>query len=156
MLLAAHLAAGCHAAAPLDNTHSSAESLATAILDNLGRRDKAALQALALDDGEFREHVWPHLPASRPERNLPYSYVWGDLRQKSLMSLNRTVAELGERRLTLVAVRFNEVTPFAGYRIHREATLQVRDDAGVESEVRVCGSMIEKDGAWKVFSYVVE
>ena len=28
--------------------------------------------------------------------------------------------------------------------------------SGGSSELRVCGSFIEKDGVWKVFSYVVD
>jgi hypothetical protein len=40
--------------------------------------------------------------------------------------------------------------------VHREAALTVRDPAGMEREIRVCGSMLEKDGGWKVFSYVVD
>ena len=77
----------CSRAPPLANTHSSASSLASAVLDALARRDRAALKALALNETEFRDHVWPELPAARPERNLPFSYVWGELRQKSLQAL---------------------------------------------------------------------
>jgi hypothetical protein len=33
---------------------------------------------------------------------------------------------------------------------------RVRDTAGQEQALRVCGSFIEKDGAWKVFSFVVD
>ncbi len=57
-----------------------------------------ALRDLALNEIEFREQVWPELPAARPERNLPFSYVWGDLRQKSDANLERTLARHGGRR----------------------------------------------------------
>ena len=58
------------------------------------RRDRARLDALALSEQEFRDHVWPDLPAARPERNLPFSYVWGDLHQKSNISLARDAARI--------------------------------------------------------------
>jgi hypothetical protein len=32
----------------------------------------------------------------------------------------------------------------------------VVDEAGAESRVRLCGSFLEKDGVWKVFSYVTD
>jgi hypothetical protein len=32
----------------------------------------------------------------------------------------------------------------------------VRDASGAPEVLRLCGSMIEKDGVWKVFSYVTD
>jgi hypothetical protein len=42
-----------------------------------------------------------------------------------------------------------------GGTVHRRHD-PLRDEAGVESEVRLFGSTVEKDGAWKVFSCVVD
>jgi hypothetical protein len=131
--------------------------LSQAVLDALERRDAARLRALALTEQEFRDHVWPDLPAARPERNLPFSYVWGDLRTKSEVGLGQTLAEHGGKRYTLVSTRFaGETTRYASYNVHRETVLQVRDEQGAISELRVFGSSLEKDGAWKVFSYVAD
>jgi hypothetical protein len=141
---------------PLANTHPSASSLASAVLDALARRDRTALEALALSESEFRDHVWPQLPAARPERNLPFSFVWGDLRQKSNQTLGQIVAREGGRFYELIDLRFAGMTDYRAYRVHRETTLRVRDSSGAERNLRVFGSLLEKDGAWKVFSYVVE
>jgi hypothetical protein len=146
----------CTRVPPLANTHPSAAALASALLDGLARRDRATLEGLALNEREFRDHVWPQLPAARPERNLPFSFVWGDLRQKSILTLGNVIAREGGKRYELIDVRFAGETDYQTYRVHREATLWVRDSRGAETDLRVCGSMIEKDGAWKVFSYVVE
>lgn len=154
LLLAA--AGGCSTAPPLAHTHSSAEAAAAAVLDALAGRDRTALAALAVSEEEFRDHVWPSLPAARPERNLPFSYVWGDLRQKSEQTLARTLAAHGGRRYALVAVHFEGQTDYGDYRIHRAATLQVRDETGATGSVRVYGSMINQRGRWKVFSYIVD
>ena len=90
------LATGCGgSSAPLlSNTYPSPEALATAVMGAVERRDATALRALALNEQEFRDHVWPELPAARPERNLPFSYVWGDLRQKSEEGLALTLERL--------------------------------------------------------------
>jgi hypothetical protein len=146
--------AGCRA--PLTDTHESAEALATALLDALGRRDRATLERLALSETEFRDHVWPSLPAARPERNLPLSYVWTDLHQKSDAALARALDTHGGRRYELVGVEFADRTDYGAYRVHRDASLHVRDPSGGAATIRVCGSMIEKDGTWKVFSYLVD
>jgi hypothetical protein len=149
-------AAACSRVPPLANGSSSAEALATAVLDAIAQRDRARLDALALSEQEFRDHVWPDLPAARPERNLPFSYVWGDLHQKSNLSLVRTLEQYGNTRYTLTRVRFSGATSYARYVVHRDATFEVTDTSGTPTSLRVCGSFIEKDGVWKVFSYVVE
>jgi hypothetical protein len=128
-----------------------------AVLDGIARRDTTTLRALALNEQEFREHIWPELPASQPERNLPFSYVWGELRQKSEISLAQTIARYGGRRYALVSVRFaGDTTRYPSYTVYRETVLKVRDDQGVEADLRVFGSSLEKDDTWKVFSYVVD
>jgi hypothetical protein len=128
-----------------------------AVLDGVARRDTTALRGLALNEQEFREHIWPELPASRPERNLPFSYVWGDLHQKSEMALGQTLATHGGRRYTLVSVRFaGDTTRYPSYTVFRETVLRVRDEQGIETDLRIFGSSLEKDDAWKVFSYVVD
>ena len=109
-----------------------------------------------MSEQEFRDHVWPDLPAARPERNLPFSYVWGDLHQKSNLSLARTLMAQRGKRHTLQHVTFAGTTKYANYVVHRDATFVVADPSGASTELRVCGSFIEKDGRWKVFSYVVD
>jgi hypothetical protein len=148
----------CGPSAPLlANTYSSAHAAAAAVLDSLARRDMTTLRALALTEQEFRDHVWPELPASRPERNLPFSYVWGDLHQKSEAALARTLARHGGRRYTLVSVEFGGgASRYPSYTVHRETVLEVRDGSGMPAQVRLFGSLIEQERAWKVFSYVVD
>jgi hypothetical protein len=147
--------AGCAIEPPLANTERSPEALATSVLQAVARNDRARLEVLALNETEFRDHVWPDLPAARPERNLPFSYVWGDLRQKSEISLSRTLKQQTGKQYTLKSVTFAGSTAYAHYDVHRDATFHVSDASGAETDLRVCGSMIEKDG-WKVFSYVVD
>ena len=150
------LVSGCRSIPPLANTRPSPEALATAVLDALVRRDRGALEALALSEREFRDHVWPELPAARPERNLPFSYVWGDLHQKSEVGLGAALRAHGGQAYILREVTFGEDTAYQSYTVRRAATFHVRDAAGADLAVRVCGSMIEKGGSWKVFSYVVD
>lgn len=148
--------AACSSMPPLANAFDSSEALASAVLDALARNDRPRLDALALTEQEFRDHAWPDLPAARPERNLPFSYVWGDLHQKSNLSLARALQHYGNKRYTLTRVRFSGTTSYARYVVHGDATFEVTDTTGTPTSLRVCGSFIEKDGVWKVFSYVVD
>lgn len=138
----------------LENAQPSATELARAVLDAVATRNTDVLRRLALNEAEFRGHVWPQLPAARPERNLPFSYVWGDLYQKSEQALTRTLTAYGGRRFELVEVKFSSVSDYVVYRMHREAAFVVRSGDGGQSAIRLCGSLLEKDGKWKVFSYV--
>ena len=131
--------------------------MAVAVLQALEARDRPRLEALALSEQEFRDHVWPDLPAARPERNLPFSYVWGDLNQKSRIALSQTLEEHGGKHYELKRVVFGgDETSYGSFRVRREATFDVIDASGTQTSLRVCGSFITKDGVWKVFSYVID
>ena len=145
------------APSPLHWTFDSSEALAEAVLGALAADDVERLEALALSETEFRTVVWPELPSSRPERGLPFEYAWGDLHQKSNNALRRLVAGEAGRRYHLLAVEFDgESTPYDTYTVHRESRLVVRGDDGAELQLRLFGSVLERDGEFKLFSYVVD
>jgi hypothetical protein len=149
-------AAGC-GPHRLDNLQPTSEALAREVLAALARRDTDRLRALAINETEFEQRVWPGLPASRPERNLPWSYVWLDLRQKSEAQLTRTLQEHGGRTYELQKVTFTgETTEHGTYRVYRDSVLTVRDAAGQSIDLRLFGSAVESEDGWKVFSYVVD
>ena len=150
--------AGCDAPAPpLANTHPSSEALATAVLDALALDDRDRLAALALNGQEFRDVVWPELPSSRPERGVPVSYAWADLRQKSSNALRRLVARWGGRRFTLLGVAWDgETTDYGPFLVHRETRLRLLDESGREVEMHLYGSTLVRGDEHKVFSYVVD
>jgi hypothetical protein len=150
------MSGGCGGAS-LDNAQESPAALARAVLEALGRGDREALRRLALDEREFREIVWPELPASRPERNLPLEYVWTDLRTKSESALAQTLQVHGGKRYELLKVGFTgETSQYRSFLVQREALLELRDDSGRPQSLRLFGSVIQKDGRFKVFSYVVD
>lgn len=139
---------------PLAHAAGTPDALARAVLAAATAGDRQALERLALSESEFRDHVWPELPAARPERNLPFSYVWGDLHQKSDASLGPMLGAMRGQTVEFVAVRFGEVTRYATYTVHRDAVFVVRRPGGTAEELRLCGSFLEQGGRWKVFSYV--
>jgi hypothetical protein len=141
----------------MSDTFPTPEGAAGAVLDRLAARDRGTLLSLAVDEDEFRELVWPELPSARPEVNLPVEYAWGRLSQNSRLHLARTLAAHGGRRYTLVAVRFgDQPQQYASFTVHPEAELDVRDVTGAVMTLRLFGSLLERDGHWKVFSYVVD
>lgn len=147
------------AAAPVPLPHSAPtpEEAARRALDLIAAGDRAALLDLALGETEFREAVYPELPASRPERNTSADFVWRSLHQKSRNSLAFTLDRYAGQRLELVAVDFlGETTDYGSYRVHRKTTLKVRRPDGAETVVRLFGSMIERAGRYRIFSFVTD
>jgi hypothetical protein len=149
-------AAACNRRSPLTNTFGSADEAARALLDSVAAKDRERLEAMAVNEREFKEHVWPELPAARPDRNLPFSYVWGDLHQKSQLGLAAILERHGGHRYRLQRVGFGGVTEYASYVVHRDSSFDVIDDAGQQRTVQLCGSMLEEGGRWKIFSYVID
>jgi hypothetical protein len=149
---------GCGAAhPPLEAGAETPEALARAVLDALAARDLERLEALALSEAEFRDRVWPELPASRPERNIPLEYAWKDLAQKSRASLSGILAAYGGRQFVLESVGFlGSSSEYSTFNVSRKAELIVRTSSGAEERIRVFGSMIRADGRVKVFSFVVD
>ena len=142
---------------PLGWTFDSPETVAEAVLDALAAGDVERLEALTLSETEFRTVVWPELPSSRPERGLPFEYAWGDLHQKSNNALRRLISGEAGRRYQLLAVEFDgESTAYDTFRVHRESRLVVRGDDGAELQLRLFGSVLERGGEFKLFSYVVD
>ena len=142
---------------PLGHTFASPDALAEAMLTALAEGNSAGLEALPLSELEFRTVVWPELPSSRPERGLPFDYVWGDLHQKSTNARLRLIDRHGGRHYDLLGVEFDgETTTYETYRVHRETVLTVRDETGEEVTLALFGSILERDGAFKLFSYVVD
>ena len=140
----------------LANTEGSPEALARRVMDAMQAGDLDRLRALALTEQEFRAHVWPALPAARPERNVPFDFVWERLEQNSEGHLRQTVAATRGAPLTLRQVRFaGPASRYGDVVVRRSTELVLAAPDGTEWVVRLFGSTIEQDGRYKVFSYVV-
>jgi hypothetical protein len=135
----------------------SPEAVARAVITALAAHDVEALRKLALTEDEFRGVVWPRLPASRPERNVPWDYAWNDLHAKSSAQLQARVRGWKDRGFDVVRVAFEgETSEYDTFRVRRKSVLTLRDRDGQETRGRLFGSVIEQDGRYKVFSYVVD
>lgn len=143
--------------APLANTFESPDALARAVLDALAKNDADRLKAMQLSEAEFRDHVWPELDTSRPERNVPFDYAWGQMKQRSDGSLSGTVGRYGGRTLRFVETRFTgDSTQYKTFTVMRESEIIAADDTGRELILRLYGSAMVKDGRYKLYSFVVD
>jgi hypothetical protein len=158
-LLAVALAAlfgssACSRGPRFANTFDSPRALAAAVLAALESKDRATLEQLPLSEAEFREEVFPEMPAWG---KIPMTYVWEDLRQKSANQIARLTASLGGRAMAVEDVVFDGgATAYKTFVVHRKPRLVVTErPSGRRRDIAVFGSVIECDGRYKLFSYVV-
>lgn len=151
--------AGCSAAPAaivFTPSYDSKDAAVTAFLQALAARDRDTLLAQAVSQNEFLKHIWPALPASRPDVGMPADRAWADQAQRNVNFLSQTLSDHGGRRYELVAASFDgSPTTYGSFTIHPKTTLDIRDEFGVR-EVRLFGSMIESGGRWKIYSFVVD
>ena len=144
-------------AGALSHTFESPEALAQAVLTGLARKDLAGLRALPLSEAEFRDHVWPELPVSRPERKVPFDYAWGQMKQRSDGHLEATFARYAGKSLAFVRTRYTgESTTYRSFAVMRESEIIATEETGRHLILRLHGSVLVKDGRYKLFSYVVD
>jgi hypothetical protein len=142
---------------PLSGTFTSIEALAEEILLGIEANDFEALIGLALSKAEYRDYVWPQLPASRPGTNLTVDYTYQGLRTKSVHALRFTLEEHGGRKYELLGVEFaGETTDYNTYRVFRDARVLVRNEEGNEGYLDLFGSVMEYQGQYKLFSFVTD
>jgi hypothetical protein len=143
---------------PLSSTFESPEALARAVLDAFARQDVETLKSLPLTKEEFRLYVWPRLPASRPERNIPFEYGWTDLHQKSVSSIASNYKRYQGRKLELLSIGFEgDETDYETFVVRRKSELRVKDrESGDELTLALFGSVMEWKGRYKLFSYVTD
>jgi len=147
--------AGCGPAEPrFQQTFDSPRALASAVLAAIEARDRDALESLALSEAEFREEVFPEMPAWG---KIPMSYVWGELRQKSRNELSRILAFHGGHAYSVDDVIFDGgATAFETLVVHRKPRLIVHERSTRQQlQLALFGSVIELGGRYKLFSYVV-
>lgn len=139
----------------LTNASSSAEGLARRVLAALARGDEQSIKVLRISKKEFCQCVWPELPSSRLP-NVSCDWAWDQATLNSLSGLSEMMPTHSGKRYELVSLRFEGADSYQTYRVHNKTRLIVRDTNGSEKEIRVCGSMLEMNGQFKLFSFVID
>lgn len=135
----------------------SPEAAAREALALIEAGDTGRLSRLTLSEAEFRETVYPRLPASRPERNTSAEFLWEMLHQRSRSALAYTLERFRGRRFKVVAVDFvGDTTDYGPFQVHRDTVLTVRAPDGKRGTLRIFGSMLEQEGRYKIFSFVTD
>lgn len=136
----------------LSNSCGSIDALAEKVLEAVAAEDAQVLDGLRINQDEFKQYLWPEFPASK--NNVPYDFAWDNLNGKTVKGLRRALSDYGKQKFELESVSFKEgIEEYPTFKIHTKAVLHVKDRVGNEKELEFCGSIIERNGEFKLLSY---
>jgi len=141
---------------PLAFAASSEEELARNVIAAIEAGDQKSLEAARITEGEFRDYVWPELPASKVP-NVTAEFAWSQANLKNYSGMGRVLDRNRGQHYEFVSMRYlGGDTVYPTYTVHNKAIVTVRDHSGDVRELRLFGSVLELDGQYKLFSYVAD
>jgi hypothetical protein len=139
----------------LTNGAASVDAVAERFVAALSARDFRAIEALRVDETEYRRLIMPgsvkpgQAPQNMPEKKS--EYFWRSANTKSIYSLATIVEQYGGKPYRLKRVEVPRVDRFAWYTAHRDPILHLV--AGGEDVELQLGTIAEYGGRFKFISY---
>jgi hypothetical protein len=142
----------------LTDASPSIDDLVARFLDTLRRKDADGLRALRCTKSEYIGLILSgSVPDGAPLREWSEEvndFYWSLLHTKSVYSEANILSTFGGGRYTRVAINYSKGTQkYATYTAYKQLELTVRDENGVEREIRI-GSIAEVNGRYKFISFI--
>ena len=148
------LTGGCGESEPWDGSFSSIEALGEAAAQALSDGDAEALRGLRVNKKEYLDWIWREFPASKPPQNFPADFAWSNLNKNSSLGERRWAERYQGRQWKFVEMRFEEPTDrYKRFKLLRGTALVLEDENGKRYDLRILGSIVAKDGKYKLLSY---
>lgn len=128
----------------------SADALVRTYVSALGQRDTSAVLRLTLTRSEF---AWLYFPTSRlasPAYALPPELAWFQVRGNSEHDLRKAMNLVAGTGARYLSHRCESVRREGGNRLHESCVVVMRDRSGATLERVLFGSMLERDGTFKL------
>ena len=139
--------------APFPGSGSSLPDVGRRVLEGLAAGDHASLSALRLSRDEYVEVVWPELPASDPDLNVPIEYVWADIEARDRRALIRLAPQFEGLAAELEEVTCaGEVEEFETFRVHTDCWVVLRTPPG-KHRIQLFKEVVERGAGYKLFRY---
>lgn len=139
--------------APFPGSGSSLTDVGERVVRGLIGGDRISLGDLRLSREEYMEVVWPELPASNPDLNVPIEYVWADIETRDRSALIRLAPQFEglPTELEDVACR-GDVQEFETFRVHTDCWVTLRTPSG-EQRIQLFKDVVERGAGYKLFRY---
>ena len=138
----------------LEGAAESLDELLRTIERGLAESDTSRLDALMIDEREYREILFPAFPASHPPIGADFETVWILQYPDSYRGLRRLLERYGGRDVRVTAIRFDEPDQdFVNFVLHEISRVDVTVDGEPRPNVRLFGSVVRVGDQWKVLTY---
>ena len=145
--LAVLLASGC---ADSKGHPDSPEGLARAVVAALNKEDIAALHGLRVHREEYLKNILPAFPPI----NFSPEFAWNNLNKRSIIGVNKWIRRYGGESLSFAGIRFEKPEEtYKGLKLLRGTVLSVRTQRGKHVDLRILGSVVLRDGRYRLLSY---
>lgn len=143
-------------ARPAVSSEASPDLLAARVLDGLAAADVPALSALVVTKDEFCSLVFPELPSSKVP-NVTCDFVWDLADASSTAGLREVLSRHRGERYELVAVTFEKGSvKYPSFTVHKDPVVTIKDGSGQEKRLRLFGDVLEREGRFKLFGFMVD
>lgn len=138
----------------LAGSSSSRDALVRRFMKALAAGDSADLRAMALSAREFADLVYPESPYTHPPYRQSPALVWNQIQNPSSSGFTRLVRRLGNQPLRYVDHKCDPAPDRQGRNlIWTNCFVRLRSLNEPTTRHRLFGSIIQRDGKFKIVSY---
>lgn len=132
----------------------SIQALVDRFVDALAARDSAAFRDLVLTRAEFAWLYYPYTRYTAPPYRMAPELLWFQIQNASSRGLGRLLDRLGGQRLEVLGHHCPRPPRVEGpNRIWEGCALRVPSAEGEVTELELFGSIVEREGTFKLVSY---
>jgi hypothetical protein len=133
---------------------SSHEALIRRVVRDVSRADSADLAAAAITPREFIDLVYPSSPYTHPPYEQPPDLVWMQIANPSAAGYRRLLARRGGQTFAYVNSSCTDRPEHQGPNtLFVNCGITVRDASNTEIKQRWFGTIVERNGRFKILSY---
>lgn len=143
------------ASGPVPDGSGSAE-LARKVLAGLEAKDERALASLVVAKDEFCSRVFPELPSSKAP-NVSCDFVWDMAMLNHDAGFQHVYGRYTKKGYSFVSLRFEGgAKTYPSFKVHKGPLVTVKNAGGEQQELRLFGDVLEIDGQFKLFGFMVD
>jgi len=135
--------------------YGSADALAQAVAQAVSTQNEEVFNRMRISRDEYMDLIWPNLEYSRLQgwKDNP-DFIWRQHAAKSDSGLREMLRRYGGNPLRVLSVKFpSAAQEYGNVKIHSRPELLFDNSTKPGPAPVLMGSMIEKAGRFKVFSY---
>jgi hypothetical protein len=138
----------------LTGSAESFDELLRTVERGLAEQDTTRLLDLMINEREYREIIYPALPAAHPPINAPFEAIWVTHYPEAYAGVLHILRPYGGRNVEILAVRFDAPDQdFVNFTLHETSRVDISVDGRWAENQRLFGSVVEVGDRWKVLSY---